>query len=76
MTANHKPEPTVIDILMRYNNLLEEIETSDDEDAEDDVDDEETKFKDVLQSLEKWNGFDRSGIDFIQSLKKIGRLKQ
>lgn len=61
---------------MRYNNLLEEIETSDDEDAEDDVDDEETKFKDVLQSLEKWNGFDRSGIDFIQSLKKIGRLKQ
>ena len=83
LPANQKPEPTVIDMLMRYNNLIKEIETSDDEDAEDDEDDEEyeeTEFKDFVQalekSLEKWSGFDRSGKDFIQSLKKIGLLKQ
>lgn len=70
LPANHKPEPTVIDMLMRYNNLFEEIETSDDEECE------ETELKDFLQSLEKWKGFDRAGIDFIQSLGKIGLLKK
>lgn len=80
LTANQKPEPTVIDMLMRYNNFLKEVETSVDEDDEDDEEYEETEFKDFVQalekSLEKWSGFDRSGIDFIQSLKKIGLLKQ
>ena len=64
LTANQKPEPTVIDMLMRYKNFIEEIETSDDEENEEVIytygaDMTETEFK-----------------DFIQLLKKIGLLKQ
>lgn len=77
-TANQKPEPTVIDMLMRYNNLLEEIETSDDEDDEDDEDNEEDEeYENVIYANPYGADMTETEFkDFLQLLKKIGLLKQ
>jgi hypothetical protein len=77
-TANQKPEPTVIDMLMRYKNFIEEIETSDDEDDEEYEDDEEDEEEIIDVSEEEFfrNVSEEEFKDFLQLLKKIEVLKQ
>ena len=81
LTENHKPEPTIIDMLMRYKNLLDEVETSDDEvdeeceDDEDEVDEVDEKeiaekeFKEIAEK-EFMEFFEKEFQDFLQLLKR------
>jgi hypothetical protein len=64
-----QPEPSIIDMLMRYNNFLKEVETFVDEDDEDAEDDEEYEEEIIDVSEKEFK-------DFLQLLKKIEVLKQ
>lgn len=63
LTANHKPEPTVIDMLLRCCNLLDEVEASDDEDEEYEDDEEEIIYVDSEKAFEEF-------LQLIKNLKK------
>lgn len=76
LTENHKPEPTVIDMLMRYKNFLDEVETSDDEvDEDEDYEDEEVdEVEEVdekeIAEKEFIEYFEKEFQDFLQLLKR------
>ena len=72
LTANHKPEPTVIDMLLRCCNLLDEVEASDDEDEEyedEECDEEYEDDEEEIIYVDSEKAFEEF-LQLIRNLKK------
>lgn len=72
LTANHKPEHSVIDMLLRYYNFLNEVEASDDEDEEyedEECDEEYEDDEEEIIYVDSEKAFEEF-LQLIRNLKK------